>query len=280
MAISIYKIEKEKQEKIVADYQNGKSMRQLEKDYGVNRSTISKCLEEKEIKTQKGNQFRKYYHNIDYFENIDDEHKAYWLGFLFADGYIVDNSSHYGEDRFGLSLAEEDKQILELLKKDLQATNPIRTYERNGIKGQPLSRIELTSQKTVNDLIDKGCVKKKSLILSPPKNIPEELIPHFIRGFFDGDGSITKTKNIRYASTGNFCYGVNFTTTKEMADWLQNYFDIGTVRKEPRNEKTYYFTFGGHRQVLSFFHQLYDNATIYLERKYLRFEELSKYIER
>lgn len=280
MAISIYKIEKENQEKIIADYQNGKSMRQLEKDYGVNRNTISKFLEERKIKTKRGNHHRKYYHNIDYFENIDSEHKAYWLGFLFADGYIVDHSNCYGEDSFGLSLAEEDKQILELLKKDLQATNPILTYERKGTKGQPLSRIILTSQKTVDDLIDKGCIKKKSLFLAPPKKVPEELIPHFIRGFFDGDGSITKTKNNRYSSTNNFCYGVSFTTTKEMAEWLQNYFDIGTVRKEPRRDKTYYFTFGGHRQVLSFFHQLYDNATIYLERKYLRFEELLKYIER
>ena len=58
MAISIYKIEKENQEKIIADYQNGKSMRQLEKDYGVNRNTISKFLEERKIKTKRGNHHR------------------------------------------------------------------------------------------------------------------------------------------------------------------------------------------------------------------------------
>lgn len=279
MAKSIYKAEKEIQEKIIADYKNGKSMRQIEKDYNVCRISVSKFLEEKKVKIQKGNHYRKYYHNVDYFEKIDNEHKAYWLGFLFADGYIVDHDHIYGEDKFGISLAEKDKEILELFKKDLQATNPIHTYERKE-KGQPLSRLLLTSQKTVNDLINKGCVKKKSLILCPPKNVPEELIPHFIRGFFDGDGCIAKGKNNRSPSTENFSYKVEFTTTKEMADWLQSYFNMGSVRKEPRREKTYYFSFGGHRQVLSFYHQLYDNATIYLERKCLRFKELSKYIER
>ena len=74
--------------------------------------------------------------------------------------------------------------------------------------------------------------------------------------------------------------GINFTCTKEIAEWLQHYFDMGSVIKESRRENTYYYSLGGHLQVIQFYHILYDNATIYMERKYNRFQELlSKYNE-
>lgn len=276
MAISINKVSEEIQQKVIEDYKKGKSMRQIEKDYGVTRNTVSSFLEKKGIKTTKGNHHRLYFHNEDYFENIDTEHKAYWLGFMFADGYIVNNENHYGQDRFGISLAEKDKEILEKFKKDLEATNPILQFQRHNDNGQDMCRLSLTSQKSVNDLIDKGCIKNKSLILEPPTKIPVQLICHFIRGFFDGDGSITKTLNKRY---NKYIYGINITTTQPMAEWLQNIFNFGSVFKEKRREKTYYFSFGGNNQLKYFYHYLYDNATVYMQRKYDRFQEFLKYSE-
>lgn len=276
MAISINKVSKEIQDKVIADYKAGKSMRQIEKDYGVTRPTVSRFLEKIGVKTTKGNHHRLYFHNEDYFENIDTEHKAYWLGFMFADGYITNNENRYGQDQFGLSLAEEDKEILYKFKEDLKATNPILQFQHYNIKGQDLCRLHLTSQKSVNDLIDKGCVKNKSLILEPPNKIPDDLIHHFIRGFFDGDGSITKTLNQKY---NKYIYGVNVTTTQSMAEWLQNIFDFGSVVKEKRRDKTYYFNFGGNNQLKYFYHYLYDDATIYMQRKYDRFQEFLKYSE-
>ena len=89
MAISIYKCSEELQNQIIIAYQNNISLRQIEKNFNVNRRTVSKFLEEKNIKTIKGNHYRKYFHDFDFFEKIDNEEKAYWLGFMFADGYIV-----------------------------------------------------------------------------------------------------------------------------------------------------------------------------------------------
>lgn len=71
-------------------------MRQIEKEFGVTRTTVSKFLENKGIKTTKGNHYRKYFHQEDFFENIDTEEKAYWLGFMFADGYITNKRFGYG----------------------------------------------------------------------------------------------------------------------------------------------------------------------------------------
>lgn len=281
MAISINKVASEIQNQIIQDYQSGKSMRQIEKDYNITRATTSKFLEKQGIKTTKGNHHRIYHHNEDYFENIDNEHKAYWLGFIFADGHITNHDKRYGQDQFGISQNEEDIDMLYRFKEDIQATNPIHKYNSNTHPdGKALCRIQLVSQKTVNDLIDKGCYKQKSLILQPPKNVPDKLIPHFIRGYFDGDGSIIKSKNDKYKITDGYKYDIDFTTTKEIADWLAYYFDMGNVIKEPRREKTYYYRLGGHKQIIEFYHILYDDATIYMERKYNRFQELlSKYNE-
>lgn len=106
MAISINKVSEEIKEKIIKDYLNNKSIRQIEKDYNVDRKTTGKFLEEKGIKSLKGNHYRKYFHNENFFENIDTEEKAYWLGFMFADGYISEKRNGYGQDLFGITLAE------------------------------------------------------------------------------------------------------------------------------------------------------------------------------
>ena len=268
MAISINKADAETKNKIIEAYKNNMSLREIEKEFKVLRATVSKFLEEQNIKKIKGNHYRKYFHDFDFFENIDTEEKAYWLGFMFADGYIVNHENRYGEDSFGLTLAEDSLDSIEKFKKSLNATNPIR-YDNSKSIGQPQAKIVLTSQKTVNDLIDKGCVKQKSLILQPPKKVPEKLLSHFIRGFFDGDGSLMKYNYNNYPS-----YNINFTTTYEMAIWLRDIFGKGDVHKEKRRDFTWYYSIGGNRQVLDICHYMYDEATIWMNRKYARYQEL------
>ncbi len=274
MAISINKVDAEIKDKIIEAYKNNMSLREIEKEFKVLRATVSKFLEEQNIKKIKGNHYRKYFHDFDFFENIDTEEKAYWLGFMFADGYIVNHENRYGEDSFGLTLAEDSLDSIEKFKKSLHATNPI-LYDNSKSIGQPQAKIVLTSQKTVNDLIDKGCVKQKSLILQPPKKVPEKLLSHFIRGFFDGDGSLTKYNYNNYTS-----YQIQFTTTYEMAIWLREIFGKGDVREEKRRDFTWYYLIGGNRQVLDICHYMYDEATIWMDRKYARYQELlAKYNE-
>ena len=98
---NIKAVSEDVQQQIITDYLSNKSIRQIEKDYGVTRQSVAKFLEEKNIKTTKGNHYRLYTHQFDYFEIIDTEEKAYWLGFMFADGFIMDYTNKYGEDKFG-----------------------------------------------------------------------------------------------------------------------------------------------------------------------------------
>lgn len=277
MAINIKKVPQEILLNIIKDYKNGKSMRQIEKDYGVTRQSVAKYLEKEKIKTQSGNHYRKYYHNFDYFENIDTERKAYWLGFMFADGYIVDYSNKYGEDKFGITLNMNDIKTLEDFKKDISSTNPITDVSS---KGHNLARIIMSSQKTVNDLIAHGCIKQKSLVLKPPINVPKDFIHHFIRGFFDGDGSIfyNKSEFERHKNWNTPSYSICITSTKEMIEWIIDIIGLGHLIQEKRREKTWYYRLSGNRQVKSFCDFIYKDATIFMERKYKLYQDLLKYV--
>lgn len=192
---------------------------------------------------------------------------------MFADGYIVDYSNRYGEDKFGMTLHSKDVSSLEAFKKSIQATNPITDVSYNG---RTLRRIIMSSQKTVNDLISHGCVKQKSLILKPPIGVPDELLHHFIRGFFDGDGSLYWNKSYFQAHEGwnTPSYSICITSTKEMVEWLIQILGDGKIYKEERREKTFYFKLGGNIKVRHFCKYIYKDATIFMERKYNYYKEL------
>lgn len=272
MAISINKKTIQEQEQIIKAYENNMSLREIERQYGVSRQTVSAFLEKKGIKKTKGNHYRKFFHNEDFFEVIDNEEKAYWLGFMYADGWVMDHSQRYGQDQFGISLKIDDEQHIRKFLTSIKATNPI-TYDYSSGRKHALAKVVLTSQKTVNDLIKHGCFKKKTFLLQPPTTIPDDLIPHFIRGFFDGDGSIVKASGKYYEKYHKYHFQVSFSCMETIAYWLQHFFGFGSVVKDQRSKQSFSYTLGGRNCILKFYHTLYDNATIYLDRKYERFQE-------
>lgn len=198
---------------------------------------------------------------------------------MFADGYIVDKSKGYGQDCCGITLHLKDIDILEKFKKDIKSNNPINDVSKNNSQ---LRRILLTSQKTVNDLISHGCVKQKSNILKPPIGVPNNLISHFIRGFFDGDGSIFMRKK-SFETHENYLtpsYDICVTSTKEMIEWIISQVGFGHISKENRREFTWYYRQSGNNKVKEFCDYLYKDATIFMERKYQIYQDLIKYTEK
>lgn len=270
MAININKCDEKTKNNIIVDYKNNMSIRALEEKYSVTRTSISKFLTELGVKTTVGNHYRKYTHNENFFEVIDNQIKAYWLGFMFADGYITNKSNDYGQDQFGICISEIDIKLLEDFIQDLSATNPINRVPHYGTDYNDCLRVHLTSQKTVDDLISHGCVKQKTLILQPPKDIPEELVRHFIRGLFDGDGCISSSAS-PYPTKP---YQISFTTTKEIAFWLKEIIGYGSVFQDKRRAKTWIYNFGGNQQVKNFCEWIYKDAKRYLSRKYIKYQEL------
>lgn len=262
-------VSEETKNEIIALYKNNISIRQIAEKYNLTRRSISNFLTERGIKTTIGNHHRQYFHDEDYFQIIDTEEKAYWLGFLYADGYIVSAENRYGQEKVGITLSNKDIEHLEKFKKAIKATNPITDVSK---VNSALSRIILTSQKTVNDLIKLGCVKNKSLILTFPddQKVPTELIRHFIRGYFDGDGSISSYTKGSYND-----YSFNIVGTESMIlDLFLKLGGKGSYFLDKRKENSWYLRIGGNQQLKEIYHFLYDDATIFLDRKHSKFKEI------
>lgn len=192
---------------------------------------------------------------LNIFEKIDSEEKAYWLGFLYADGSVSS-----AENKIELGLAEKDLSHIEKFKKFTNLNNKI-SY-RASTKSY---RFCFRSTKCKEDLIKKGCVPKKSLILTFPTydQVPKELMRHFIRGYFDGDGWFTNTKD---------CFQVGIIgTAKFIEGFLNEVEDINktnTIFKVNRENGAKRYVFGAYKDVLNFLNWIYDGSTIYLDRKY------------
>ena len=90
-----------------------------------------------------------------------------------------------------MCLKTDDKYHIQKFLDDIKSSAPIRHREitLNGNK-YSAERTCVTSIKLVHDLIKHGCVENKSLILKAPTTVPKELLHHFIRGYFDGDGCV------------------------------------------------------------------------------------------
>ena len=109
-----------------------------------------------------------------------------------------------------------------------------------------------------------GCVPNKSLTLEFPteKQVPKHLVNHFIRGYFDGDGSLSTNGK----ANG---YKVSFEGTDSFLEVLKDVLKVNTkISKRRENSSNSYLRFGGNLQVLEKLNYLYHDATVYLDRKY------------
>ena len=154
---------KEQEEEMVNLYLNEKlSLQKIADKFGVSRHTIKRVIQEHngKIRTTKETS-RKYTNDDNFFEKIDTEEKAYWLGFIAADGYITTKRAQCNQ-QLGITLSEKDINHLEKFKKSLKATNPINIYEAWSScynKNSKFARVLITSQKLVDDIKKFGIVE-------------------------------------------------------------------------------------------------------------------------
>ena len=171
---------------IISDYNSGISVIKLIKKYHTSYDTIKKIFDENNITIVNKQNRNKFNESI--FDNIDSEEKAYWLGFIYADGYISSR-----DNTFELSLALKDKEHLDKFNVFMQ-------HENNNIKMDSFRcRWSVVNKHLWETLNNYGCTPRKSLTLKfPDISIfsSKSLVRHFIRGYIDGDGSIMVNKPI------------------------------------------------------------------------------------
>lgn len=238
---------------------------------GYHHKAVSKILKENSISVV-GNGRRKYSLNEHYFDKIDTPNKAYILGFLYADGYNEESKS-----TICLSLQESDKEILERIRIELNSEKELdyilqeQRISSNGYHYNNMYKLILYSTHMSKMLANWGVVKNKSLILEYPNFLCNNLESHFIRGYFDGDGSFCHRLSEKYGRRDL----ITFTSTENFCCSLLNRLHVhhvisggGIYDASCHNGITKVLSVSGVNQTKRLLDWLYADAELYLKRKH------------
>lgn len=213
-----------------------------------------------------------YHCNYHYFDEINSEEKAYWLGFLTADGWISKNKETDSAET-GMELQYGDINHLKKFNKSIDGNYRITDRWRE-CKISPLKSvnrsctIRIFSFIMYSDLIKYGFTNKKSFECYIP-NLDRDLLKHYIRGYFDGNGCVSVSNNHLSVS---IC-----TASKNMAEDLVNCIMENDIEAKIYSTITEYdttvynVTITKKKEKIKFLDYIYDDCNIYLDRKYKKY---------
>lgn len=211
--------------------------------------------------------------NYEIFNQIDTEEKAYWLGFIFADGYISETGFI-----FEISLQAKDVGHLHKFNRFMGCTeNNVKYHPKiTEKKVYDSYRWTIRNENLWNNLNELGCIPNKSLKLKfPDLSIFQDilLIKHFIRGYWDGDGCITFTPKTKITSA---------LGTKMFLDNMKKHLlllkDNKLCLHKSTGGKTYVVQ-TSNRNAYQTLKYLYEDATIFLDRKYEKYKDFCRLYE-
>jgi hypothetical protein len=219
--------------------------------------------------------WRKYSVNESFFEKLDAD-SAYVLGYVWTDGCLFNFAKKGGQSSWGLLLEcqERDREILENVRIAMGSNAPIKSRVRISPKtGKELRMVRLSiySRKIAEDLMRYGVIPRKSKSDPVIVGVSDDLIFHFIRGVFDGDGSVgfeTRSPHQRR---------LTFTGKKSLLEWVDNQFaeKLGTKRRVIyRSSSTaltrsecWMIVYSISEDIQKIASALYQDAKVFLERK-------------
>ena len=243
-------------------YESGKTQVEVAKIFGVGVERVVNVLKKYNVHIRQGCEFNKKY-TLDeyYFDNIDSQDKAYLLGLLFADG------NRYG-NQIKILLQERDKNILEKMNEILGSNRPLRflNYNEKNSNWQNQYELCIVNKYMANRLNELGLFENKSLSLIFPEYLTPNLYRHFIRGYFDGDGYVSKNKKearVSIISTEQMCTNMADIVKNELKIYVEIALCHGRTDVTTRTLRI-----SGKKQIIKFLDYIYDDANLFLERKY------------
>lgn len=216
------------------------------------------------------------------FSDIQTELQAYILGFFAADGSVDEKRK-----TFRLKLQQDDSEIVYLVKDTICpdarifSVDPYEITGRNNKKyiGKPQFGVDINSTFIVNDLVNLGYGFKKTYSELHLPNIDKSLIRHFIRGYFDGDGSFSGNIRIDEGKSPRkavkFCICSKGKTILEEIQKFFSLYDITTAIYYSKRDDLYLLNTSSQKSVKLIFNLLYDDSNYYLQRK---FNKISYYV--
>lgn len=263
---------------ILKSYVQTKSGHKTARRTGFTSRQVYGCLKRRRIKVTPLKEInRRYRWDEDYFSVIDSHAKAHVLGFWSADGCVYRKR---GSRVVQMDLSAVDTDYIEYLKKALSYTGPVYPATR---AGRDYVRFGIYSHKMFDDLVRLGITERKSLTLQfpSPDQVPDEFLPSFICGHFEGDGSIwfRKSDATPYAE-------INTVGTRDMvenigrvcAEKLGVTYTIGqNTGPRLKSVNTWVLKISGNPQVMKVMKWMYANVPYKMQRKYERYEQLLKH---
>lgn len=243
---------------------------------------LSRTMSAIELKARKlGLKKYPYTCNYHYFDDINSEEKAYWLGFLSADGWINKNDKN-NAGVTGIELQYCDVNHLKKFNKSIDGNYQITdrwrvcTLSNDQNKKNHMCCIRIFSLTMYNSLVNIGFSNNKSYDFHIP-NIPHNLIRHYIRGYFDGDGCLCFT---------NKSFHVDFTTASQILKddikkilEAENLNTLETNYINSFNTMMYRINMRCKQDKINFLDWIYKDCNIYLDRKYKKYLKVKKYYD-
>lgn len=211
--------------------------------------------------------------NEDYFAVIDSEEKAYWLGFIAADGCLPPLRDGPPR-RMTLKLSAKDTAHLEAFRDAIEYTGPIYRNrsvckERAQCNGVAQVTLSIGRRRFAAHLVDRGiCPRKTSEFAAAPTNgVPDDLLRHFWRGYFDGDGSLTVSS--RKSRPGPPEWAASLVGTRPVLEAYAAflYDGAGVSARVNKSRSIWVVSVGGTNPIQAAVRLLYAGATVFLPRK-------------
>jgi hypothetical protein len=222
---------------------------------------------------------RKYSLDESYFQRIDNHEKAYFLGLMYADGYVQEKRNFVS-----LALSECDIETVRALKEAMSFDGPIHIYERKGGVRHPMCTVSFSSPKLTHSLVSNGCVGRKTFKIRFPFFLDDALYPSFVRGYFDGDGSVFVCKRMIRARGRKYIasdYGVGITSNSNFIHDLHGIL-VGmfgrtgiAVAVDKRKDGISNINIRG-KAIFAFMDWIYSHDGTMMERKHALYSRLKQ----
>jgi transposase len=245
-------------------YKSGKLLKEIADEFRTTRVTVSKLIKKSGVEIDRFT----YHFNEHYFDNIDSQDKAYILGLLWADGH-----NRVNKGGVIIELQEEDKDLLEKINNITENERPLRKVELHKKNPNWKNQYNLLWQsKYLSSLLNSyGMCQRKSLVLEFPNWLNENLYPHFIRGYLDGDGCICCLKD-------NTRIQVSMVGTKTFLEFIQRIccsIDVKSyiTHDKRANDVICQLSIVSNSSALAFLSWIYKDANLKIERKYNKYQQ-------
>lgn len=259
--------------------EENKTPKEIGEFYNAARYQVNYILQKYGVQKSVSEAKREYTINEHFFDKIDTQNKAYVLGFLYADGY-----NNRINNTVVLSLKRDDEEILLKIREAVGSNKPLYHHDymhSDGVE-RHMSQLTFSSRQMCEQLEKWGMTQAKTFTIDFPNFLSDDLVSHFIRGYFDGDGCVSETKDLTRRA-GVKCF-ITMMSSMQLCVHMQEYLlknqDIDFKVNHPtgHSELNGIIRSSSKSNIIKFINYIYKDAELYMERKHSKCLEILKKI--